>query len=177
MGRGTEKGAGGQRPIPAGSVDTAAPAAGMRLPVAGASCVANTYLRKMTRADEGMLPRYEFLCEKCNKPFEAIMTFSEREKGEVKSPKCQGTKFAPQVSEFVAQMGKKTPEILYGLADRIRNINRETAMRTVLLVILILILLGALPLWPYSSGWGYYPSGGVGLLLIILIVLAAAGRL
>ena len=50
-------------------------------------------------------------------------------------------------------------------------------MRTVLLVILILILLGALPLWPYSSGWGYYPSGGVGLLLIILIVLAAAGRL
>jgi hypothetical protein len=50
-------------------------------------------------------------------------------------------------------------------------------MRTVLLVILILILLGALPLWPYSSGWGYYPSGGVGLLLIILIILAAAGRL
>jgi len=50
-------------------------------------------------------------------------------------------------------------------------------MRTVLLVILILILLGALPMWPYSSGWGYYPSGGVGLLLIILIILAATGRL
>ena len=50
-------------------------------------------------------------------------------------------------------------------------------MRTVLLVILILILLGALPLWPYSSGWGYYPSGGVGLLLVILIILAATGRL
>jgi Protein of unknown function (DUF3309) len=50
-------------------------------------------------------------------------------------------------------------------------------MRIVLLVILILILLGALPLWPYSSGWGYYPSGGVGLLLIILIILAATGRL
>jgi len=50
-------------------------------------------------------------------------------------------------------------------------------MRTALLVILILILLGALPVWPYSSGWGYYPSGGVGLLLIILIILAATGRL
>ena len=50
-------------------------------------------------------------------------------------------------------------------------------MRTVLLVILILILLGALPMWPYSSGWGYYPSGGVGLLLLILIILAATGRL
>jgi len=50
-------------------------------------------------------------------------------------------------------------------------------MRTALLVILILILLGALPMWPYSSGWGYYPSGGVGLLLIILIILAATGRL
>jgi hypothetical protein len=50
-------------------------------------------------------------------------------------------------------------------------------MRTVLLVILLLILLGALPMWPYSSGWGYYPSGGVGLLLIILIILAATGRL
>ncbi len=45
-------------------------------------------------------------------------------------------------------------------------------MRTVLLVILILLLVGALPTWPYSSGWGYYPSGGLGLVLIVLIVLA-----
>jgi hypothetical protein len=49
--------------------------------------------------------------------------------------------------------------------------------RTVLIIILILILFGALPLWPYSSGWGYYPSGGVGLILLILIILAVAGRL
>ena len=42
-----------------------------------------------------------------------IMTFSEREKGEVKCPKCQGTKFAPQVSEFVAQMGKKADQSEY----------------------------------------------------------------
>jgi low affinity Fe/Cu permease len=48
---------------------------------------------------------------------------------------------------------------------------------TILLIILILILIGALPTWPYSSGWGYYPSGGVGLIVIILIVLLLMGRL
>jgi uncharacterized protein DUF3309 len=49
-------------------------------------------------------------------------------------------------------------------------------MRTVLLIILILLLLGALPTWPYSAGWGYYPSGGLGLVLIIVLVLALMGR-
>ena len=44
-------------------------------------------------------------------------------------------------------------------------------MSTILLVILILLLLGALPMWPYSGGWGYYPSGGLGILLIIVIIL------
>ena len=50
-------------------------------------------------------------------------------------------------------------------------------MSTILLVVLILLLLGALPLWPYSSGWGYYPSGGFGILLLILIILLLTGRL
>jgi hypothetical protein len=50
-------------------------------------------------------------------------------------------------------------------------------MSTILLIILILLLLGALPTWPYSSGWGYYPSGGAGLVLLILIVLLLTGRL
>jgi hypothetical protein len=50
-------------------------------------------------------------------------------------------------------------------------------VRIVLLVILILLLVGALPSWPYSSGWGYYPSGGLGLVLIVLIVLAVMGVL
>jgi len=50
-------------------------------------------------------------------------------------------------------------------------------MSTILLVILILLLVGALPTWPYSSGWGYYPSGGLGLILPILIILAVTGRL
>jgi hypothetical protein len=50
-------------------------------------------------------------------------------------------------------------------------------MGTILLIILILILIGALPTWPHSRNWGYYPSGGAGLLVIILIVLLLSGRL
>ncbi len=50
-------------------------------------------------------------------------------------------------------------------------------MWTVLLIILILLLLGALPTWPYSSGWGYYPSGGLGLILVIVIILVLLGRI
>jgi hypothetical protein len=45
-------------------------------------------------------------------------------------------------------------------------------MNLVLLIILLLLVLGALPTWPYSAGWGYYPSGGLGLLLLIVIILA-----
>jgi hypothetical protein len=48
-------------------------------------------------------------------------------------------------------------------------------MRFILLIIVLLLLLGALPTWPYSSGWGYYPSGGLGTLLIIVIVLLVLG--
>jgi hypothetical protein len=48
---------------------------------------------------------------------------------------------------------------------------------TILLIILIIILLGALPTWPYSSGWGYYPSSGTGLVLIIVVVLLLTGRI
>jgi hypothetical protein len=52
---------------------------------------------------------------------------------------------------------------------------RDTMTRTVLIVLIILLLLGALPAWPYSAGWGYYPAGGLGGLLLILIVLALLG--
>jgi len=48
---------------------------------------------------------------------------------------------------------------------------------TILVVVLILMLLGALPRWPHSRNWGYYPSGGLGLVLIILVVLVLLGRL
>jgi Protein of unknown function (DUF3309) len=50
-------------------------------------------------------------------------------------------------------------------------------MGLILLVILIILLLGAIPAWPYSRGWGYYPSGGLGLVLVIIIVLYLAGYL
>jgi hypothetical protein len=51
------------------------------------------------------------------------------------------------------------------------------SLGTILLIILILLLLGALPTWPYSSGWGYYPSGGLGLVVVILLILVVTGRL
>jgi len=49
-------------------------------------------------------------------------------------------------------------------------------MSTILLILLVLLLIGALPTWPYSAGWGYYPSGGLGLILVIVLVLALMGR-
>ena len=49
-------------------------------------------------------------------------------------------------------------------------------MRLLLIVLLVVLLLGALPVWPYSANWGYYPGGGLGLLLIILLVFAVARR-
>ena len=48
---------------------------------------------------------------------------------------------------------------------------------TILLVILIILLIGALPAWPYSNGWGYYPSGGLGLVVVILLILVLLGKL
>lgn len=51
------------------------------------------------------------------------------------------------------------------------------ATGTILLIILILLLVGAAPAWPYSRGWGYYPSGALGLLLLIVIILLLMGRL
>jgi Protein of unknown function (DUF3309) len=49
-------------------------------------------------------------------------------------------------------------------------------LRILLVVLLLLLLLGALPTWPYSQGWGYYPSGGLGLILLILLIVLLAGR-
>jgi hypothetical protein len=48
-------------------------------------------------------------------------------------------------------------------------------MRLLILIILIVVLLGALPTWPYSAGWGYYPAGGLGTILIIVLILALLG--
>jgi hypothetical protein len=49
--------------------------------------------------------------------------------------------------------------------------------RMLLMIILIVLILGLLPAWPYSAGWGYYPSGGFGLVLIIVLILLLMGRI
>jgi hypothetical protein len=54
---------------------------------------------------------------------------------------------------------------------------RKHMLSTILIIVLILLLIGALPTWPYSTGWGYYPGGGLGLILVIVIILVVAGRL
>jgi hypothetical protein len=51
------------------------------------------------------------------------------------------------------------------------------SLGTILLIVLVLLLVGALPTWPYSGGWGYYPSSGLGLVVIVLLVLVFTGRL
>ncbi len=51
------------------------------------------------------------------------------------------------------------------------------SVSTIVLIILILLLIGALPTWPYSNGWGYYPSGGLGLVVVILLILLLLGKL
>ena len=51
------------------------------------------------------------------------------------------------------------------------------SLGTILLIVLIVLLVGALPTWPHSSGWGYFPTGGLGLVLLIVIILLVTGRL
>ena len=58
-----------------------------------------------------------------------------------------------------------------------KHLGPEEFMSTILLIILVLLLVGALPTWPHSRGWGYYPSGGLGLIVVVLLVLLLAGRL
>ena len=57
-----------------------------------------------------------------------------------------------------------------------RNLLHHSTMNTILLVVLLVLIIGALPTWPHSSGWGYGPSGALGTLLVILLVLALLGR-
>lgn len=56
-----------------------------------------------------------------------------------------------------------------------RDVDVSQAVKLILIIVLVLLLLGALPMWPYSSSWGYFPSGGLGLLLIILVVVLLLG--
>jgi hypothetical protein len=73
------------------------------------------------------------------------------------------------------------PKLLFlGMKKTLSRAQRplySLAMRNILLIILVLILIGAFPGWGYSSGWGYYPFGGIGLVLLIVLILALTGRL
>ena len=64
-----------------------------------------------------------------------------------------------------------------GFAARHNERSTVMAIGTILLIVLILILVGTLPTWPHSKSWGYYPSGGLGLVVLILLVLVLLGRL
>ena len=97
-------------------------------------------------------------------------------------PEIQAT--ASQISDvcrgFVitgAHVAQSLPLSRAGIRMRTTLKHTEGPMSTVVIVLLVLLLVGALPSWPYSSGWGYYPSGGLGLVLLIVLILALTGRL
>ena len=76
---------------------------------------------------------------------------------------------------LLVDLVRRVERFLYRQADLIVAVH--AAYVAFVVVGLILILIGALPTWPYSSGWGYYPSGGLGLVLLIVVVLLLTGRL
>jgi flagellin-like protein len=65
----------------------------------------------------------------------------------------------------------------HGLCDRLSRSQRRREMGTILIILLVLLLLGSVPSWPYSRNWGYSPSGLFGVLLLVVIVLVLVGRL
>jgi hypothetical protein len=79
------------------------------------------------------------------------------------------------VSE-IEQTGQAGPDTLRS-ASLARVKGKESQMLTILIVLAVLVLLGVLPTWPHSRSWGYFPSGGVGLVVLVLIVLLLSGRL
>src|SRR5262249_62098514 len=79
---------------------------------------------------------------------------------------------------LLCEGGRGLVGIAAAAREQVPTQTRGMAMlSTVLIVVLVLALIGALPTWPYSSGWGFYPSGGLGLVVLVLIVVAVTGRL
>jgi hypothetical protein len=92
---------------------------------------------------------------------------------------CATSGALPGNSEFrtLVETGWGTERLVQGFQIRDQQTGADEMLGTILLIILILLLIGALPTWGYSGGWGYYPSGGVGLLLVIVVVLLLVGRI
>lgn len=97
---------------------------------------------------------------------------------------CQHTLCVPKTRSLSQPGHRKTAVIVMRRAGLVTRVglrfsffDQETAMTTgtILLVVLIILLIGALPTWPYSSGWGYGPTGGLGLLLVVLVILLVLG--
>jgi uncharacterized protein DUF3309 len=78
---------------------------------------------------------------------------------------------------YLFETGRGTSTARSGFISSNQPRKRATMLGTILLIILVLLLIGALPTWGYSGGWGYYPTGGVGLLLVIVIILLVMGRI
>jgi len=67
------------------------------------------------------------------------------------------------------------PSFFSASNSEVSDWEENSMIRVILIIFLLILLIGALPTWPYSGGWGYYPSGGIGGLLVILLVLALLG--
>jgi uncharacterized membrane protein len=72
---------------------------------------------------------------------------------------------------------KVSSEVVFHVSDRNNSSKEESMLGTVLIVLLVLFLVGALPTWNHSRSWGYFPSGGLGFLLVVVVVLLLLGRI
>ena len=79
--------------------------------------------------------------------------------------------------ELIGTRGNFGFGVAFGSGAHIVQRGNAMSLGTILLIIVVLLLIGSLPTWPYSSGWGYYPTGGLGLVVIILLILLLMGRI
>jgi hypothetical protein len=84
---------------------------------------------------------------------------------------------APDAEVIANTKGACGPPPILKLANPCDSLGMDKTLRLVVIVILILLLIGSLPAWPYSMGWGYYPSGGLGTVLLVLIILLLLGKI
>jgi asparagine N-glycosylation enzyme membrane subunit Stt3 len=74
-------------------------------------------------------------------------------------------------------LGRETDLPKWEIIPNLKTERKTMSVGTILLVLLILMLIGAFPTWPHSKNWGYYPSGGLGLVVVILLILLLLGRI